>query len=199
MRMGGMRGRGSGWGRAGGNGGRWSGGAAPTPAAGAAVAHATARRRAAAVASAAAATAGEASEAQRCGEPVRVRGGGSEEEQLGSAGTVVMSEAVPAHTEMEVNGTVGGDGMDYEAGALRKWRFGEAEQDMQAHVAVEVGVPADEVVGTVGREMEGYNRRVGGATAGLAVGTVTGPEQVPGMATRIPCDAYEENRKKTKK
>ena len=46
--------------------------------------------------------------------------------------------------------------------------------------------------------MEGYNRSVGGATAGLAVGIVTGPEMVPDMATRIPCDAYEENRKKRK-
>ena len=90
-------------------------------------------------------------------------------------------------------------GEEYVAGALRKRRLGEAEQGMQAFVAVEAEVPADGVEGTVGREMEGHDRSVGGATAGLAVGIVTGPEQVPGMATRIPCDAHEENRKKTEK
>ena len=73
-------------------------------------------------------------------------------------------------------------GEDYVAGALRKRRFREAEQGMQAHVAAVAGVPADGVEGTVGREMEGYNRSVGGATEGLAVGIVTGPELVPDMA-----------------
>ena len=70
---------------------------------------------------------------------------------------------------------------------------------MQAHVAIEVKVPADEVEGTVGREMEGYHGSVGGATAGLAEGIATGPELIPDMVTRIPCDAYEENKTKTKK
>ena len=46
--------------------------------------------------------------------------------------------------------------------------------------------------------MEGYHGSVGGATAGLAVGTVTGLALTPGLVTTIPCDALEENRKKRK-
>ena len=195
-----MRGHGRGWGRVGDNGGWWSGGGASAHAVEAAGASATVGRgrRAAAAASAAAAADDDTLEAQSRSEPVRVRGGGCEEEQQGRAGTVMVPEVVPAHTEMGVRGTMSRGGEEYVAGALRKRRLGEAEQGMQAFVAVEAEVPADGVEGTVGREMEGHDRSVGGATAGLAVGIVTGPELVPDMAIRIPCDAYEECRKKRK-
>ena len=65
-------------------------------------------------------------------------------------------------------------------------------------IAVEAEVPADEVEGTVGWEMEGYHGHVGGARAGLAVGIATGSERIPDMVATIPCDAHEENRKKRK-
>ena len=193
-----MPGHGRGWGRVGDNGGGWSGGGAPAHAVEAAGASATVGRRAAAAASAAAAADDDTLEAQGRSEPARVRGGGCEEEQQGRAGTVMVPEVVPAHTEMGVRGTMSRGGEDYVAGALRKRRFREAEQGMQAYVAVEAEVPADGVEGTVGKEMEGHDRSVGGATAGLAVGIVMGPELVPDMAIRIPCDAHEENRKKRK-
>ena len=111
---------------------------------------------------------------------------------------MVVPAAVPAHTGTGVRGTAGREGEDRAAGASRTQMFREAEQGVQAQVAVEAEVPADEVEGTVGWEMEGYHGHVGGARAGLAAGIATGPERIPDMVATIPCDAHEENRKKRK-
>ena len=163
------------------------------------MAHATGRQRAAAAASAAAAAVvGETTEARHRSEPVRVRGGGYEEGQQGRAGAVVMPAATPAHAGMGVRGTAGREGEGLAAGASRTQMFREAEQDVQARVAVEAEVPADEMEGTARWEVEGYHGHVGGARAGLAAGIATGPERIPDMVATIPCDAHEENRKKRK-
>ena len=108
----------------------------------------------------------------------------------------MVPAAVPAHTGMGVRGTAGREGEGRAAGASRTQMFREAEQGVQARVAVEAEVPADEVEGTARWEMAVHHGSVGGATAGSAVGTVTGPALIPGLVTTIPCDALEENRKK---
>ena len=98
-----------------------------------------------------------------------------------------------------MRGTAGREGEGRAAGASRTQMFREAEQGVQARVAVEAEVPADEVEGPARWEMEGYHGHVGGARAGLAAGNATGSERTPDMVATIPCDAHEENRKKTKK